>query len=82
METNPKPKKGTLGKRVDSMEKMQMAVIVVLVVGFITLFVAVIGMLLNAQMWGADTYKILLQELNENNNKIDKLIDGQNDCSK
>ncbi len=68
-----KPSKGELESKVDILSFLMGAVIVVLVIGFITLLGTVATLVWNAHMWGSDTYQILIKELNDNNNKIDSL---------
>jgi len=58
-------------KQIGQLNSLMGLIIIVLFVGFITLLATVGTLVWNAHIWGANTYQVLIKELNDNNNKID-----------
>ena len=58
------------------------AIIIILVMGFVSLLATVGTLVWNAQMFGANTYQALVKELDTNNTNINTLINkiDQNNC--
>jgi len=74
----PSAEKGETQEQITRLTQLMIGVIIVLFIGFVTMFATVGTLVWNAHMWGRDTYQTLIKELNDNNNKIDSLTNEIN----
>lgn len=68
-----KTAKGKLEADVESMKSLIVFVLIILTLGFATIAITVVGLVLNAQMWGANTYQQVIIEMQKNNYNTESL---------
>ncbi len=62
-------------KRLKMIENIVLAAVLVLAVGFITMFVAFGTLIWNAHIWSADIYREFIDKLNESNAKSELFLE-------
>jgi len=73
------PLKILLEDKMNWMGGVMVAIIIILVMGFVSLLATTGTLVWNAHMWGVNTYQDLVKELDDNNDEIDSLSNKVND---
>lgn len=72
---SPVDTEGSTQEQINRLTQLMVGVILVLFIGFITLFGVVATLVWNAHLFGQSTYQELIKELNEQSIKADLLFD-------
>lgn len=67
---------GKLEEKMGWISNIVIAIIVILVMGFVSLLGTTASLVWNAHMWGANTYQSLEKEIHNNNDKLNSLIEN------